>query len=163
MNSKKKIYAHSIIFGIEDSLVSTTGLIAGMAVATSGKDVVIIGALIAIAVEALSMGVGEYLSDDSIEEMNPNHRASRNAFKSGTLMLISYALAGLIPLLPIIILSYPLSLYLTVIFAFIGLFLLGYIKGKILHTSPLKGAIKILLAGGAATLLGIAVGVLLKV
>jgi len=163
MISKEKVYARSVIFGIEDSLVSTTGLIVGLAVATSDKHVVIVGGIVAIAVEAISMGAGEYLSEDAIEETSKSQPGSSDSLKSGGLMFISYLLAGLIPILPIIFFDYPVSIYLSVTFAFIGLFLLGYIKGRVLHTNPIRGALRILIVGGLATILGIIVGIVFKV
>lgn len=162
MASANKVYARSVIFGIEDSLVSTTGLIVGLAVATTDKRVVFVGGVVAIAVEALSMGAGEYLSEDAIEETD-KRRKHRQSLKSGILMFFSYALSGLVPLLPIVLLSYPLSVYVSVLAALCGLFTLGYIKGKILKTNPLRGAIKILIVGGVATILGIIVGTVFKV
>ena len=163
MNTQKREYVRTAIFGIEDSLVSTTGLIAGLSVGTNNKSVVIIGGVVAIAVEAISMGAGEYISDDAIAETKSKKHASGNALKSGLLMFISYFLAGLIPLLPIVFFSYPASLYVSLFAALCGLFALGYAKGKILNTSPWHGAIKVLVVGGLATLLGIVVGLIFKI
>jgi len=78
-------------------------------------------------------------------------------------MLTSYLLAGLVPLTPVIFLSYPTSVYSAAVSALVGLFLLGYIKGKILKTNRLRGALKILIVGGVATLLGVAVGLVFRV
>jgi VIT1/CCC1 family predicted Fe2+/Mn2+ transporter len=41
--------------------------------------------------------------------------------------------------------------------------MLGYVKGKLLQTNPWRGAIKILIVGGVATILGIIVGTVFKV
>jgi VIT1/CCC1 family predicted Fe2+/Mn2+ transporter len=163
MNSQRREYIRTIIFGVEDSLVSTTGLIAGLSVGTNNKSVVIIGGVVAIAVEAISMGAGEYISDDAIEEANRSKRGPRGAFKSGLLMLVSYFLAGLIPLLPIVVFVYPTSLYISLFLALCGLFALGYAKGKVLNTNPWRGAIKVLIVGGLATILGIVVGLVFKI
>lgn len=162
MNAAKHQYIRTIIFGVEDSLVSTTGLIAGLGVGTNNKSVVIIGGVVAIAVEAISMGAGEYISDDAIEQANKNSGRSQ-ALTDGLIMLGSYFLAGLIPLLPVVFFTYPTSLYFSVGFALIGLFLLGYIKSKILKTNPLRGALKVAIVGGLATALGIIVGLIFKI
>lgn len=156
-------YIRTIIFGVEDSLVSTTGLIAGLGVGTNNKSVVIIGGVVAIAVEAISMGAGEYISDDAIEQASKKHRGRSQAFADGLIMLISYFVAGLIPLLPVVFFTYPTSLYFSVCFALIGLFTLGYLKSKVLHTNPLRGAAKVMIVGGLATALGITVGLIFKV
>ena len=77
-------------------------------------------------------------------------------------MFISYVLAGMIPLLPALFIPFPTSLLLSIIFAFIAFFLLGYIKGKLVHVSPIKGGIKILTVGGIATILGLLLGFVFK-
>ena len=156
-------YVRSVLFGIEDSLVSTTGLIAGVSVGGASKEVVILSGIVAIAIEAVSMGAGEYLSDDALQELDKIKRHKERPFVSGFLMLTSYLLAGLVQLTPVIFLSYPASVYCSAVSALVGLFLLGYIKGKILKTNRLRGALKILIVGGVATLLGVAVGLIFKV
>lgn len=163
MGKINREYLRSVLFGVEDSLVSTTGLIAGLSVGADSKKIVVLGGLIAIAIEAVSMGAGEYLSDDAVQDLDKIKRHRDSPALSGFLMMIAYAGAGLIPLLPILLLPYPMSIAFSVAFALIGLFMLGYIKGKILKTNSLKGALKILIVGGVATALGIAVGILFRV
>lgn len=163
MSTDKNQYIRTIIFGIEDSLVSTTGLIAGLGVGTSNKSVVIVGGIVAIAVEAISMGAGEYISDDSIEQANKQGRGRSSALNDGLIMLGSYFVAGLIPLLPVVFFSYPTSLYFSIFFALCGLFILGYVKSKVLHTNPWRGAVKVMIVGGLATALGIIVGLIFKI
>ncbi len=156
-------YLRSMLFGIEDSLVSTTGLIAGLSIGANNKQIVVLGAAVAIAIEAVSMGASEYLSDDAVQELDKIKRHKDNPLISGFLMLLSYLLAGLIPLAPIMLVGFPGSLYLAVLFALIGLFVLGYSKGKALNTSPVRGGLKILIVGGLATGLGLVVGLLFRI
>ena len=156
-------YLRSVIFGVEDSLVSTTGLIAGLSIGAEDKKIVLLGGIVAIAVESISMGAGEYLSDDAVEELDKLKRHRQNPLTSGLLMFVSYLLAGLVPLLPIALFTYPTSLWFSVIFALTGLFLLGFLKGRLLQTSSLRGGFKILIVGGLATLLGVVVGSLFKI
>lgn len=163
MKLADKEYLRSIIFGIEDSLVSTTGLIAGLSVGSDDKKIVILGGAVAIAIEAVSMGAGEYLSDDAIQELDKLKRHRDKPLVSGALMLVSYLLAGLIPLAPVLVFEYPASIYYSVSLALVGLFLLGFTKGKVLHTSSLRGGLKILIVGGLATTFGLLVGLLFKV
>lgn len=155
-------YLRSVIFGVEDSLVSTTGLIAGLSIGAEDKKIVLLGGLVAIAVESISMGAGEYLSDDAVAELDKLKRHKNSPLTSGLLMFVSYLAAGMIPLLPIVLFTYPASLWFSVIFALLGLFSLGFLKGKLLRTSPMHGGVKILIVGGLATGLGLLVGSLLK-
>jgi VIT1/CCC1 family predicted Fe2+/Mn2+ transporter len=156
-------YLRSVLFGVEDSLVSTTGLVAGLGVGTSDKKVVILGGVVAIIVEAVSMGAGEYLSEDAVHELDKMKRHRDNPIKSGVLMLISYSLAGLLPLLPVLVFDYPAALVASILSALAGLFLLGYIKGRILKTSPWKGSLKIMTVGGLAAGIGILAGFVLSI
>lgn len=158
-----KEYLRSIIFGIEDSLVSTTGLIAGLSVGSDDKKVVVLGGLVAIFIEAVSMGAGEYLSDDAVQDLDKVKRNSEKPLVSGLLMLISYLTAGFIPLAPVFFLPLDIAIYLSVALALMGLFALGYSKGKILHTPALRGALKILIVGGLAAGLGLVIGFIFKV
>ncbi len=162
MKMPQREYLRSVIFGVEDSLVSTTGLIAGLSVGADNKRIVLLGGLVAIIVEAVSMGAGEYLSDDAVSELDKIKRHKERPLISGFLMLVSYFLAGMVPLLPVIFINYPKSLWFSVGLAFAGLFLLGYLKSKLLGTSALRGGFKILIIGGIATAFGVVVGSIFK-
>ncbi len=159
-----KEYLRSTLFGIEDSLVSTTGLIAGLSVGSGSKSVVTLAGIVAIIVEAVSMGASEYISTDAMEEMDKLKRHSEKpAIVSGFLMMTSYILAGLVPLLPIIFFDQDKALTVSIVLALIGLAILGYVKGKLVKTSPLKSALKILFVGGLATFVGVVAGRIFKV
>lgn len=144
----------TIIFGIEDSLVSTTGVIVGLIAAGTAESTVLAAGLITIVVEATSMGAGEFISNDD------NPKKDRDALKKGLLMLISYFLAGLWVMIPVFI---GVRNNVTIMsFTFASLFMLGYWRGHILRGRPLKYAIRTLLIGGIACGFGVAVGLLLR-
>jgi len=159
---KNKEYLRSILFGIEDSLISTTGFLAGVTVGTNDKHIIIISVLIAITIEGTSMGVGEYLSDEALEDLDKLKRHKDNPLLSGAFLCISYILAGLVPFAPTIFLNFPYSLFVSLLLALLALFLLGFLKGKLLKTSAVRGGIKILVVGGITTILGMIVGFLIK-
>lgn len=152
-------YIRSTIFGIEDALVSTTGVIAGVSFGGSEREFIVLAALVTVAVEALSMGAGQYLSEEAVHQMEGKNHTDNLIF-GATFMFFGYLLAGMIPVIPLLIFPSEWALQSSLTFAFIGLFLLGYIKGKIVHAPALKSAVKILLVGGLATLIGAAVGVI---
>ena len=58
-----------LVFGLEDGLVSTMGAVAGIAAGTDNGRIVILSGLVIIAVEALSMAAGSYLSNKSHRQM----------------------------------------------------------------------------------------------
>lgn len=149
-------YFRSILFGFEDSLVSTTGVIAGVAVGSQDAKSIVLAAVVTIIVEALSMGAGQFLSERAVHQMDKRH--SDNLLVGSMLMFGSYFLAGLIPLFPVLLFAFPVSIYVSIALAFIALFALGYVKGRVVNAKPLRSGLEILVIGGVATTLGIVAG-----
>jgi vacuolar iron transporter family protein len=58
-----------IVFGLEDSLVSTLGTVTGIAAGTGSTYVVILSGVVLIFVESLSMSAGSFLSSKSAQEV----------------------------------------------------------------------------------------------
>lgn len=144
----------TIIFGVEDSLVSTTGVIVGLIAAGTPESTILAAGLITIVVEATSMGAGEFISNDD------NPEKDKDALKKGLLMLASYFIAGLWVMIPLFL---GIRNNLPIVgFTFINLFALGYWRGHILKGKKLKYAIRTLLIGGVACSFGIAVGLLFR-
>ncbi len=162
MEKVQKEYLQSAMFGFNDALVSTTGVIVGVSTGTSNKEVVILAGVVTILVEALSMGAGQYSSSKTAHQLDKSE-TFRVPLISGIIMFISYFLAGLVPLLPILFFPMAYSRDVAIVASLIGLFTLGYWKGKVVKVSPLKSALEILIIGGIATSVGIIVGSILEV
>lgn len=156
-------YLRSVIFGFQDSLVSTTGVIAGVAAGTSNKELIILAGVVTITVESLSMGTGQYMSEKSVHQMDKTGKHTDSLIVGGGLMALSYFLGGLVPLLPILIFDISVAPILSIGAALLGLFILGYLKAHVVRVNPFKSAIEILILGGAATLIGLIVGNYFKV
>mgnify|MGYP003621452527 FL=1 len=153
----QKEYLQSAMFGFNDALVSTTGVIVGISTGTGNKQVVILAGVVTILVEALSMGSGQYLSSKSAHQLDRS-----DSFKvpliSGLIMFGAYFLAGLVPLLSIII--FPMR-YLrdnAIVAALSCLLVLGYAKGRIVKVPPIRSAMEVLIIGGITTAIGIIAG-----
>lgn len=165
MKSKRKFsadYIHSSFFGIEDSLVSTTGVLAGIAVAASSKEAILTTAFVVIAVESISMAASEFVSEQTEEEVE-NEKMPASPYLSGLIIFISYVLAGLVPLAPYLFMDHVKAIPVSIIAALIGLILLGVLKGKITHKSPFRSAVEVFVIGGVSAAIGIAVGLIFKV
>lgn len=162
MTNVKKEYLQSAMFGFNDALVSTTGVIVGVSTGTSNKQVVILAGVVTILVEALSMGSGQYLSSKSAHQLDKAD-SFRVPVISGLIMFGSYFLAGLVPLITIIVFPQSYARNVTILAALIALFILGYYKGKIVKVSPIKSALEVFIVGGIATMIGVIVGNILKV
>jgi vacuolar iron transporter family protein len=68
-DSKLSATVREVVFGLEDGMVSTLGVITGIAIGTANHFVVILSGFVVIAVEALSMAAGSYLSSKSVREV----------------------------------------------------------------------------------------------
>jgi len=58
-----------LVFGVEDGMISTLGVLTGIAIGTNNHSVVILSGFVIIIVESISMGVGSYLSTKSVKEV----------------------------------------------------------------------------------------------
>jgi VIT1/CCC1 family predicted Fe2+/Mn2+ transporter len=153
------LYARSFIFGVEDSLVSTVGLLAGVASAAVDRRTILVTGVVLIAVEALSMGVGSFLAEKSTEEYGENRRHARQrSALGGAIMFGSYLVAGLIPLGPYLLADTSSAFALSIAASLVALAILGIISGLALKLNVTKQVARIVTLGGLATAVGVAVG-----
>lgn len=156
-------YLRSIVFGFQDALVSTTGVIVGVATGTGNREIVLLAGIITILVESLSMGVGQYMSEKAVHQMDKTGKHTDNVYVGGALMMISYFLGGLIPLTPMLFFDVTMAVSITILASLAGLFVLGFLKAKIVEVDPLKSAVEIAILGGITTAIGIIVGNFLRI
>jgi VIT1/CCC1 family predicted Fe2+/Mn2+ transporter len=148
----------NLTFGVEDSLVSTVGLLSGVAVGGMDKSQVLLTGVVLIFVEAFSMGVGSMIAGQAKREVELKREVKMlENLPGGFVMMISYLLAGLIPLMPYVLFDSN-SFEGSILFSSISLLLLGFLIGKLSGTDWRKGALRTFLLGGVAILVGVAVG-----
>lgn len=161
---KSDVYLRNFIFGVEDSLVSTVGLLAGVAAADISHSAIITTGLVLIVVEGFSMGIGSFLTEETTEEMAGKKLQTLESIKGAVTMLISYCLAGLLPLAPYTFLKGSTAVNISIALSLFGLMTLGY--GTSVYykrKSPIMRAIKMLMLGGSAIIVGIMIGKLFRV
>lgn len=113
-------------------------------------------------VEAISMAAGVYISEDSEKELDPNEK--ENQLSDSVVMFFSYALIGLIPLLPYIVFdSTHTAFYWSIGASLFALFCVGLFKGFFVHSHPVKGALKITAIGAVVIAVSVFVGTLIKI
>lgn len=156
-------YLRSLMFGLQDGIVSTTGVVVGISVGVQDKTIIVLAALVAVTVEATSMAAGQYNSEKAAHQFDKTNSKEDNLFTGAGIMFFSYLLGGMFSIIPTIIFNQPEARILAIISAFIGLFMVGYLKGKLVEHAPLRSAIELLIIGGVATLVGVVVGYFLKV
>jgi VIT1/CCC1 family predicted Fe2+/Mn2+ transporter len=159
MAKKKSIYLRNFIFGVEDSLVSTVGLLAGVAAADISHSAIITTGLVLIVVEGFSMGIGSFLTEETTEEMAGLRVRTLDSVKGAITMLISYCLAGLLPLAPYTFLRGDQAVNTSVTLSLLGLMALGYGTSRYYgRPRPIFRAFKMLLLGGIAVFVGMLIG-----
>jgi len=139
----------NFIFGVEDSLVSTLGILFGIASANEfNKHQLLVAGLITIVVEATSMGAGSFLSEETIKESEGGEN-KLNPLSDGLIMFFSYFFAGFVPLAPYLLFDISIAKYVSFAFSIVALFILGFIPSK-----KTKSGFKMAFVAGFAALLG---------
>lgn len=160
MKRKRKSAAVSsirtFVFGVEDSLVSTVGLLSGIAVGGVEKPQIILTGVVLLLVEAFSMAIGSLISEQSAEEYVKHREVPiTNDLFDSAIMFGSYFLFGLVPLAPYMFLAPEQALPLSVIDTLAALFLLGVVGAMVFKINILRNGLRTLLLGGAAIAIGI--------
>jgi len=156
-------YLRSLMFGLQDGIVSTTGVVVGISTGVSDKAIIVLAALVAVTVEASSMAAGQYSSEKAVHQMNKNEKHTDSLYIGALIMFFAYLIGGAFSIVPILMFDQPIARVFAIISSFAGLFVIGYIKGYLVEHEPLRSAIELFIIGSIATTVGIIVGHLLKV
>lgn len=155
-------YFRNFIFGVEDSLVSTVGLLSGVAAAGMSRDSILLTGVVLIFVEAISMAAGSFLSESSAEEYASQKNASPQSRFAAAVMFLSYFVSGFIPLAPYLLFVPTTALWISVVVSIGALVVLGVISARFTHTSGMKSVMRMATIGGLAILVGTVVGLWLS-
>ncbi|MBI2334548.1 VIT1/CCC1 transporter family protein [Candidatus Daviesbacteria bacterium] len=156
-------YLRSGLFGLQDGLVSTTGVVVGISTGVEDKAIIVLASLVAVTVEATSMAAGQYSSEKAVHQMDKTGKHTDSLITGALIMFVAYLIGGLVPIIPTITFNQPQARIISILAAFVGLFLLGYIKGKLVEHKPLRSAIELFVIGSLATVIGLVVGYILRV
>jgi len=154
-----------IIFGLEDSLVTSLGTVTGVAAATHSAGMVIISGVVVVCVSTLSMSAGSYLSSKSAASLRlrtgDEKRLTDISLKAALVMGVSYLLGGFVPIIPYVfdyIITKPLAISLFTLISMIitatTLFGIGYWSGSCTKRNPLHSGIEMLLVSLGAAFVG---------
>ncbi|MHB8660401.1 MAG: VIT1/CCC1 transporter family protein [Minisyncoccota bacterium] len=158
------LYLRTIVFGVTDSLVSTVGLLAGIDVAGAPHRALALTGIVYAFVEAFSMAVGNFLSEESVEEYTSKADvADGPSVSAATIMFISFVLAALIPLMPYLIFATWVALGVSVAVSILALFILGMVSARLARLPLLWRGARMAFLGGAAIILGIIIGSIVPV
>lgn len=156
-------YLRSLMFGLQDGIVSTTGVVVGISTGVSDKAIIVLAALVAVSVEATSMAAGQYSSEKAVHQMDKTGKHTDSLIMGSVIMFFAYMIGGMFSIIPTLLIDQPLARLIAIISSFFGLFLIGYLKGVFVEGKPLRSAIELFIIGGIATTIGLIVGYFLKV
>ncbi|MBI5448736.1 VIT1/CCC1 transporter family protein [Candidatus Gottesmanbacteria bacterium] len=155
-------YVRNFVFGVEDSLVSTVGLLSGIAVGGVARNDIVLTGIILLLVEAFSMAIGSLLSEQSAEEYLQRREVPPLALVANSLiMFFSYFCSGLLTLFPYFFSEPHAALPFSVGIALLALFGLGAINARLFKIRLFKNGIRTMMIGGFAILVGVTASVLL--
>jgi len=163
-----------IVFGLEDGLVTTLGLTAGLAASLVANNIVIIAAIVEMFAGAVSMAAGTYLSNKSqlefiakeIKKHKKEKKFVEHTFtspaKAALTISFFYILGAIPPILPYFFASLYNALISSVVIGALTLFGIGVWKTRITKREPMKSGFEMLVVGLLAALVGFIVGNILN-
>jgi len=163
-NQRNGLYVRNIVFGVEDSLVSTVGLLSGIASAGVSHKVILLTGFVYILIEGFSMAIGSYLSEESALEYEKGPRATTmEPILAAGVMLLSFTLAGFVPIIPYLLLSGTAALAWSVGISLAVLGFVGYVQARYSGVKTFLRVLRIVTLGGIAIAIGLTVGSLLGI
>ena len=157
---RSALFLRNLVFGVEDGLVSTVGLLSGIAIAGVPRGTILLTGVVLIFVEAFSMAAGSFLSEASVEEMDGGVDDTRGSVDAAVIMFAAYFVAGLIPLFPYLKFEVGQAFPISIVCSVVALLVLGYWSGRKTNAAWRK-AVRMALVGGLAILVGVFAGSLL--
>lgn len=142
---------------MQDALVSTTGVVVGVAAGKADREMMLLAATVTVLVEAISMAGGQYVSEKSIHSLEKKRHAD-NLLIGAVLMFTSYLIGGAIPILPILFIPKDWMIGTSLVASLLGLFLLGWWKSTISGEQKLRTSLQVMFIGGMSALVGLLVG-----
>jgi VIT1/CCC1 family predicted Fe2+/Mn2+ transporter len=163
MNTTTETYLRNVIFGVTDSLVSTVGLLAGIDAGGTTVNVIVLTGVVYAFVEAFSMAVGSFLSEESVEAYESDGRSPLTKPILGAVtMFVAFVVAAFIPLAPYLFISGAAAIWYSIGFSVVALFIVGMAAARVTKSRLLPRATQSAILGGAAILIGFLVGKFLK-
>jgi len=149
----------SFIFGVEDSLVATVGLVSGIASAGAPQADILLAGIVLTFVEAFSMAAGSFLSESSAQELVSSPDISvGESVRAAFIMFFSYFVTGFIVIAPYVFFPQALAFQVSIVVALASLFALGVVSAKLSNTSVVKKGMTMVVIGGAAIVIGVVAG-----
>ena len=169
MLGKDNEYLSDFVYGGIDGAITTLAIMAGAMGASLSPVVVIILGFANLAADGFSMGVSDYLSTRSQNDLvaNREHPDWRNPVASAVTTFLSFVVVGFVPLLPFLVAPFSQIVsantpVFSFMFAGVAFLTVGGIQGYITNKNKFYTGLRTLFIGGVASVLAFTVGYLLK-
>lgn len=157
-------YIKDIVFAANDGIITTFAVVAGVRGADLSPVAVLALGFANLAADGLSMAVGNYLGikSERAAELGADFveaGESLHAAQHASVTWVSFAAAGLVPLLPYLLRQPPqVSFWLSVACAALTLFVVGSLRTLVTRQSPWRSGLEMLLIGVLAGATAFAAG-----
>jgi len=160
--ANKKSFVPEFVYGSMDGLVTTFAIVTGSVGAALPAAVILVVGFANVFADAFSMGASSYLSSISEETVHA-HRHKKRPFARGIATFSSFAIVGLVPLVPFVFTAIvpaftPYAVKTSVIATMAAFALVGYVSGCAVGKNPYFTALRNVLIGGAAASIAYGVG-----
>ena len=153
------MFVRNFVAGVDDGMIATVGLLAGVSFGDGQRHFIVLTGVIAILVEAFSSAVGTILSEHSVEEFDAHHDVPLNkSIFGGVTMFISYVTAGLIPLLPYLFLETRTALWMSILLTLLVLSIIAYGKARRFGVGGAKEVFENIVIAGISIGIGLLFG-----
>ncbi|VVB80782.1 VIT family protein [uncultured archaeon] len=167
---KKELHHHNgsaiirgIILGGQDGIVNVLGIVLAVATATQNRYIILISGLAATFAESISMAAVGYTSAKAGKEFYRHKRALiaeefAHPVRDSAIIGFAAIVGSLVPLVPYILFPLSDAMWVTLGFATVALFAIGYIKAGFTKTNAWKSGTELAVVGMAAAIAGYLIG-----
>jgi VIT1/CCC1 family predicted Fe2+/Mn2+ transporter len=163
---KLRYYIEDLIYGANDGIITTFAIVASVIGAGLPPKTILIIGLANVFADGFSMATSDYLGRTSEQEVAREDGAGKNSFFlkvnpriSALLTFFSFALLGLVPLIPYALMGdAPYVFEYTIALTAIALFVVGALRSLITKRSFFLQGIEVLFVGGIAATIAYFVG-----
>lgn len=157
-----------VILGGQDGIVNVLGIVLAVAVATHSKYIILISGLAATFAESISMAAVGYTSAKAGKEFYVKKGFRHSMFeefahpvRDSVVIGLAAIVGSFVPIIPFIFFPISGAIWLTLVFATVALFAVGFYKAKFTGITAWKSGVELAVIGMAAAIAGFIIGLLL--
>lgn len=165
-NPFSRKYLAEFVYGSIDGTVTTFAIISAVAGAGLSPAIILVLGFANVLADGFSMAASNFLSQKSNEAMDMNGGNNKKPIKTAIITFLSFVLVGAIPVLPFTYFYASVSgidpFIVSIIATALVFIFIGFVRGKVSGTNPVKTAVETLLIGATASVIAYGSGVFLS-